>query len=75
MQQALCRCQRYHIYYAYLDNFLYDEEIKETVRIRFSEKDLEAMFTEETAVAIPKMGTYMAVKEVCDNAVLTCDKY
>ena len=60
-------------YYAYLDNFLYNEEINETVC--FNEKDLEAMFTEETAVTVPKMGTYMAVKEVCVNVVLTCDKW
>ena len=37
--------------------------------------DLEKMFTEETAVPMPQMGTYMAVKEVCDNVVLTCDKW
>jgi hypothetical protein len=60
-------------YYAYLDNFLCNEEINETVC--FNEKDLEVMFTEETAVAISKMGTYMAVKEVCDKVVLTCDKW
>ena len=33
------------------------------------------MLTAETAVTMPQMGTYMAVKEVCDNVVLTCDKW
>ena len=33
------------------------------------------MFTPETSVTMPQMGTYMAVKEVCDHVVLTCENW
>ena len=60
-------------HYAYLDNFIYNEENNETVC--FKDKDLEEMFSAETAVTMPQMGTYVAVEEVCDNVVLPCEKW
>ena len=57
-------------YYAYVDQWTYNKET-----VCFSDKELKEMFTEETAVHVPLLGTYMADNEVCNNVVLTCDQW
>ena len=40
-----------------------------------NDKDLKALFTAETVVHMPLVGTFMTDTDVCNNVVLTCDQW